>query len=83
MLFTSVGGNATFHHGVCAKIGPRLFHREVLMPVSSVAVIGRPIAPMCMTRLQAAKPRRDRLGLQGISVHQRDRTRIAARHVPA
>ena len=39
MIFTSVGKSATFHHDASAEIWRRLFHKEVVMPASSVAAI--------------------------------------------
>jgi rhodanese-related sulfurtransferase len=38
-MFTSVGRSATFHHDASAEIWRRLFHKEVVMPTSSVAAI--------------------------------------------
>jgi rhodanese-related sulfurtransferase len=38
-MFTSVGTSATFHHDASAEIWRRLFHKEVVMPASSVTAI--------------------------------------------
>jgi rhodanese-related sulfurtransferase len=38
-MFTSVGISATFHHDACAELWRWFFHKEVLMPASSVAAI--------------------------------------------
>jgi rhodanese-related sulfurtransferase len=39
MMFTPVGRSATFHHAACEELWPWLFHKEIIMPASSVAAI--------------------------------------------
>jgi rhodanese-related sulfurtransferase len=38
-MFTVVGMSATFHHDASAEFWRRLFHKEVVMPTSTVAAI--------------------------------------------